>query len=69
MSTDIYLACKPCRKCVWIGQDGMSGFTFYRGEHKCMIALGGFMREHILCKDNMEVVLEHDCEDFDAWPW
>jgi hypothetical protein len=69
MSTDIYLACKPCRKCIWIGQDGMSGFIFYRGEHKCMVALSGFMLDHIHCPGNMEVMSEYECEDYGAREW
>lgn len=69
MSVCIYLACKPCRKCVWIGQDGLSGFTFYRGHPECLIGVGTFMREHITCDGNMEVMTEHAAEDFENVEW
>jgi hypothetical protein len=44
MSTDFYLVSEA--EAIWVAQDGMSGFTFYRGEPKCMEALDGFLERN-----------------------
>jgi hypothetical protein len=71
MSTDIYMACDKCKSAIWVGQTGMSGFTFYSGEPKCMKALGDWMRNHYLCGDNGQGYPHIDFEGYvdedDGW--
>ncbi len=46
MSVEYYFACRTCRKCIHVAQDGFSGFGFYTGESKCMRAFPAFLEEH-----------------------
>lgn len=68
MSVDYYLACNKCRKCYHVAQDGMSGFTFYSGEPRCMKGLGPFLAEHVLCGAPV-VLAEHHLDDYDRVEW
>lgn len=64
MSTDYYLACRKCRECVHIAQDGLSGFTFYSGEPDCMRKLGEFLGGHNLGSEHdITLISEHYLDD------
>lgn len=70
MSTCYYLACETCKECYWIGQDGLSGFTFYSGEPLCLEGLTPFMEKHVLCEPmSLKVLSEHRVEDFKEVEW
>jgi hypothetical protein len=64
MSTDYYLACKTCRECIHIAQDGLSGFTFYSGEPDCMRKLGEFLGGHNIGSEHqITLISEHYLDD------
>ena len=65
MSVDYYLACTGCRESIHVAQDGMSGFSFYSGEPKCMKALNLFLSIHTVCNTGGKIVWidEHREED------
>ena len=73
MSTHIYMACDKCKSAIWIGQTGLSGFTFYSGEQECMSALGRWLRDHYLCGDTgsgvsyPHISFEDFVEEDDGW--
>jgi hypothetical protein len=69
MSVDYYFACGHCKAAIHVAQDGLSGFTFYRGEPDCMRALGDFLRAHRLCEGRIEFLPEHHVEDFEDADW
>lgn len=46
MSTDYHIACKDCKKTLWIAQSGGSGITLYSGEPETMKLLADFLGEH-----------------------
>jgi hypothetical protein len=69
VSVCYYVACKKCLKCYHIAQDGLSGFTFYSGEPKCVSGLGPFLGEHILCGEPLVILSEHAVEDYDEVEW
>lgn len=65
MSIDYYFGCRKHKKAVHVAQDGMSGFTFYRGELDCMLKLGQFLKEHSLGDCKVEFISEHQVDDGD----
>ena len=71
MSTDYYLACHECRKILHIAQDGMSGFTFYSGEPRCLKAIQGMLEECSFHPDKVAFVREQgpEWDDYDEIEW
>ena len=70
MSVDYYMACEACKECYWVGQDGLSGFTFYSGEPRCMKGLPDFLEEHVLCGgEGPRLMPEQHVEDFKQIDW
>lgn len=70
MSTDYYMVCHECQHAIHVAQDGLSGFTFYSGEPRCMKALGDFMKAHSLHAKSIRFEPEQDVdEDFIEVPW
>jgi len=72
MSMEYYLACKYCKKCYLVGQDGWKFFTFYSGEPACMAGIGKFIEDHVLCDGNITLISEglvmiNDYEEI-KWP-
>ena len=69
MSTDYYLACHGHQEKIWVAQDGMSGWTFYRGEPECMKALGAFLERHRGQLCHLELIPEQQYEYFREIEW
>jgi hypothetical protein len=72
MSTEYYLACRDCQRKIHIAQDGMSGFTFYSGEPKCMHLLRDWLEHHTaMAVHRLEFVSENDQDaiDWQELPW
>jgi hypothetical protein len=67
MSVDMYMACDECKSCIWVAQTGMSGFTFYSGEPRCMKALGHWLRAHYLCDPAPHLATEHVVDRDGGW--
>ncbi len=63
MSTDLHIACKDCKKTLWIAQEGMSGQTLYSGEPETMEKLKSFLFDHMFHELIFEDWQRH--EDFD----
>lgn len=59
MSVDYYLACRTCKESIHIAQDGLSGFTFYRGEPDCMLKLALFLEDHTVGDHDVRYINEH----------
>ena len=70
MSVCYYVTCKKCKKCLWIGQEGLSGWTFYRGHPGCMVALGEFLGAH-MHRNEIRIMSEHEvtAEDYEEIEW
>jgi hypothetical protein len=64
MSTDYYMTCGKCMDALHVAQDGLGGFTFYRGDPDCMKALGSFLERHALCNSIM-FLTEHVVDSAD----
>lgn len=47
MSEAYSIGCKTCKVMLWVGQDGMSGQTFYCGQPETMTSLGVFLFQHV----------------------
>ena len=69
MSTDYYMACEVCQECYHVAQDGMSGFSFYSGEPRCMKGIGQFLAKHVLCGKPVLLLSEHRAEDYKIVDW
>lgn len=65
MSVDYYLACRKCKESIHVAQDGMSGFTFYRGEPDCMLKLAMFLEDHTVGDHDVRYISEHEEYDLD----
>jgi hypothetical protein len=65
MSVDYYLACRKCKKSIHVAQDGMSGFTFYRGEPDCMLKLSRFLSDHTIGEHDVRYINENEGIDGD----
>lgn len=68
MSVNYYVACKKCQKCYHVGQDGLSGFSFYSGEPRCMKGLWPFLSDHVLC-GILIICSEYRVEEYEEVPW
>lgn len=66
MSCDLYMGCAKCKSAIHIAQTGLSGFTFYSGEPRCMAALGRWLREHYLCETHPQLMTEWAVDE-DGW--
>lgn len=64
MSVEYYLVCHQCRQRIHVAQDGLSGWTFYRGEPDCMQKLGAWMEEHSLDKQDHTFALHAEWMQF-----
>lgn len=63
MSTCYYLTCHDCKQYLNVAQDGLSGFTFYSGEPRCMQAMRDFLAGHALMdRHHLELLSEHQLE-------
>lgn len=67
MSVDYYIGCAHCKKALHVAQDGMSGFTFYRGQEDTMKLLGALLSDHTGC--GMVMLLSESDIDEDDDPW
>lgn len=69
MSVDYYMACTICMKALHVAQDGLGGFTFYRGQDDTMRLLGEFLGAHSEGEDHYvrflpETIIDRD--DYEA---
>jgi hypothetical protein len=67
VSVDLYICCHNCKTKLWIAQDGLSGFTFYRGDEPVMKALGKFFEDHSLgdtANHRMGLINEDQHDDY-----
>ncbi len=48
MSVEFFLVCHDCKTKIHIGQDGLSGFTYYSGEAGCQASLKEFFADHAI---------------------
>jgi hypothetical protein len=69
MSVDYYMVCHECRQSLHVAQDGLSGWTFYRGEPDCMKALGAFLESHKFHPAQVSMAPEQYYEDYEEVDW
>lgn len=69
MSTDYFMVCHECKQSIHVAQDGLSGWTFYRGEPGCMKALGAFLKDHSFHPDRIAMAREQEFEEYTEIEW
>jgi hypothetical protein len=63
MSVEFYITCHDCKKGMWAGCTGLSGFQFLYANQPHMRDIGGFLYEHQ--RHKLEYIDEHQQEDFE----